>query len=164
MQYQQALKELRKFADDPCDPKSVTVGDLLSLRIAVRTVVNTIEVNGDHVFGTLNRKQGTFHSLREPRQSSYPKTESLKVRIVDFIRESDKGGGVPMVDVFREFRISVSDMIRNIGQSYGIVSKTIDNKGNVTFYYWADSWVQVYDKLKEMGRDKLPKDHKVIGE
>lgn len=150
MQYQTALRELKKFANDPVDPKSVTVGDIISLRIAARSVLNVIAANGD----VLNKR-----SVSIRQDIAYPRTESIRVRIVDFIRKNDKDGkGVPMIDIFREFRISVADMLKHIRQSYGVVSKTTDIKGNATFYYWADTWAELHRK----GIERLPKEHTVI--
>ena len=151
MQYTDALKEIRKFANDPKEPASVTVGNILELRIAVRTLLKTIDARAD-----VQHKRA--HSIQQI-DTVYPKSDSIRVRIVDFIRENDKEhAGVPMVDIFREFRLSLGDMLRHIKQSYGVVSYTIDSKGFYTFYYWCDTIVQFQDKYD----GKLPAGHKVV--
>ena len=156
MQYIDAIAELRKFANEPLDMTSgIAAGRIAEIRMASRSILKTLDSSANiAVADTVNysrRGKATVGVIDDRK-------ESLKVRVVDYIRNAGDSG-VHMDKLFYEFRISLKEMIKNIADSYGIVSHTIDSKGEHTFYYHCDSYAQFQEKLN----GKLPEGHTMIG-
>ena len=156
MQYIDAIAELRKFANEPLDMTSgIAAGRIAEIRMATRSILKTLDARANVVVEDavdyVRRGKATV-GVADNRK------ESLKVRVVDYIRNAGNSG-THMDKLFYEFRISLKEMIKNISDSYGIVSHTIDSKGEHTFYYHCDSYALFQEKLN----GKLPEGHTMIG-
>ena len=132
----------------------IDAGRIAEIRMATRSVLKVLESNDKAVAGIVNysRRGKATVGVTDNRK------ESLKVRIADYIRNAGDSG-VHMDKLFYEFRISLKEMIKNIADTYGIISHTVDSKGQHTFYYHCDTYAQFQDKLN----GKLPEGHTMIG-
>ena len=154
MKYTEAILELEKFANEPLDTNNLNLAKVMELRQAARVVVNTANSRSTStiVFEIEPGKKATMHTTRQPRK------ESRKVQMVDMIREAREAGLSEHV-LYKEFKLSGWDMRREIANSYGVVTATVDSKNNYTFYYLADSTMLFAEKYD----GKVPSGHIKIG-
>lgn len=158
MQYTDAIKDLRSFANEPLDSDSLlTTNKTLDLRIAIRTVLKHLDSGkiGQSHHLTKNRKQSNIPGVKDERKSR-------REKVVDFIREnSTPDKGLHSLQIFKEFRINPKDMMRDIANSYGILSYTRDKDAWITFYFLAET-KREFDNGPLKG--KLPVGHNFVGE
>ena len=157
MQYQDAMTELRTFASEPLDMATVNPGKIAEIRMATRALLKALDSRSHHVFHEIRDHEAKKRV--NPTHHSPPKQESLRVRIVDYIRIQGKA---TEMEVYRKFRITIKEMMKQIADSYGIVSYTkekCDDDSSVVFYFLAETGKDFRKKYDA----KAPDGHVVVG-
>lgn len=158
MEYKEAIKELRAFANEPIDSSTLDTKKALELRIAVRAVLKTMDDDGNVIRNIHIHGDGSAVKKTLSVGTVYPRPTTIREQITDFIREAGEAGRNE-TEIYRKFKKVFKELQQLQAKSYGMVSYTQDSKGDYIFYYQADTGLQ----FNETKGGRLPTGHKWLG-
>ena len=155
MQYNDALIEARKFANEPLDSGLLTIKQAIELRIVIRTILKAVDGRT-----ATQSKADKYRAAIVPDSKPKSRRERIGEMILAGTKQNEDGTwtGVSIQEIFAEERPnSVKDLFQAIRETFGVISYTVDSKGWHTFYHLCLTPIEFQSKYD----GKMPKGHRL---